>query len=91
MIRRVVHEGRHVGEVAEEQHRRGALHRFERAEARVAREEDALPHDHAGPAGEPAIRLGHDRADLFMADEHGLDLFRVVERVEDAAGVAAGE
>ena len=71
------------------EHRRGALHRLERAEERVAREEDALAHDHAGLAGEPAVHLGHDRADLLVADQDRLDLARVVERVEDAAGVAA--
>src|SRR5206468_8953919 len=41
-------------------------------------------------AREPAVHLGHDRAHLLVAHEDRLDLARVVERVEDAAGVAAG-
>ena len=90
LVGRVVHEGRHVREVAEQQHRRRALHRLERAEERVTREEDALAHDDAGLAGEPAVHLRHDRAHLLVADQDRLDRLRVVERVEDASGVAAG-
>jgi hypothetical protein len=90
LVRRVVHEGRHVREIAEQQHRRGALHRLERAEERVAREEDALPHDDAGLAGEPAVHLRHDGAHLLVADQDRLDRLRVVKRVEDASSVAAG-
>ena len=90
LVGRVVHEGRHVREVAEQEHRRGALHRFERAEERVAREEDALAHDDAGLAGEPAVHLRHDGAHLLVTDQDRLDRLRVVERVEDAPGVAAG-
>src|SRR5439155_21578843 len=89
LIGRVVHEGRHVGEVAEQQHRRGAFHRLERAEERVAGKKDPLAHDDAGLAREPAVHLGHDRAHLLVAHEDRLDLARVVERVEDTAGVAA--
>ena len=45
---------------------------------------------HAGLAGEPAVHLGHDRADLLVTDQDRLDLARVVQRIEDAARVAAG-
>ena len=63
---------------------------IERAEERVARQKDPLAHDDTGLAGEAAVHLGHDRADLLVADQDGLDLARVVKRVEDAPGVAAG-
>src|SRR5262244_132034 len=85
----MVHEGRHVREVAEQQHGGRALHGFERAEQRVTREKDPLAHYDDRLAREPAVHLGHDRAHLLVAHENGLDVARVVERVEDAAGVAA--
>ncbi len=89
LVGRVVLEGRHVGEVGEQQHRRRALHGLEGAEERVAGEKDPLAHDDAGLAGEPPVHLGHDRAHLLVTHEDGLDTRGVVERVENATRVAA--
>jgi hypothetical protein len=66
--------------------------RLERAEEAVGEDEDTLPDGDAGLAGEAPVCLGHDAGELLVAHQHCADAaLVVVERVVEAAHVAAGD
>jgi hypothetical protein len=92
LVGRVLREWSDIGEVGEQQHGRAAEMRLERAEKAIGKQKDTLPDGNAGLAGKAPVYLGHDAGELLVAHEHRADgALVVVERVVEAAHVAAGD
>jgi hypothetical protein len=91
-VRGMLGERSDIGEVGEQQHGRAAEMRLERTEKAVGKHEDALPDGDAGLAGKASVYLSHDAGELLVAHERRADgALVVVERVVEAAHVAAGD
>ena len=91
LIGRVQMEMRRVGEIGQQHHRRRRQKRLQRADQPVAEHPRPLPDHHAGPPGEPAVNLGHDPGERFLAHrDHAHLVLHLGESRDDAPGMPAG-
>jgi len=91
LIGRVQGKPRGVAEIGQQQHRRARQMGLDRADQPVAEHPRPLSKQYAGAPRQPAIDLGHDPAQRFLAHQDGADRVLVFAQAgHDAAGVAAG-
>jgi Mandelate racemase / muconate lactonizing enzyme, N-terminal domain len=84
LIWTVVRERRAVAEVGQQQHWRPRKKRFEDTHAGVGQHKRALAHRHARLARQPAVHVGHDRRQAFLANQDDPSRVAVVvQRDED--------